>query len=107
MGSLWVLITRLWGTGTYWYAFLADNVDYNELKNLVKIHTKKDAGQAIAIPGQTNAALAEFEELFFNELYNQHDRVDLFVKSKSFETESRLSKISFIPSYELPFLMEQ
>lgn len=67
------------------------------MKNLIKVHTKRDVGQAIAIPGQTNEALAEFEELFFNELYNQHDRVDLFVKSKTFETQSRLSELYITP----------
>jgi hypothetical protein len=36
--------------------------------------------------------LEKFEEQFFNELRNQHDRVDLFVKSKSFEINSRLSQ---------------
>lgn len=45
----------------------------------------------MVIPGQVDPALAEFEESFFNELYNQHDRVDLFVKSKSSEINSRLS----------------
>lgn len=66
------------------------NVDYNELKNLIKVHTTKDQGQAIAIPGQADTALAKFEDVFFNELYNQHDRVDLFVKSKADEIGRRL-----------------
>lgn len=68
----------------------ADNVDYNELKNLIKVNTTKDQGQAIAIPGQPDTALAKFEDTFFNELYNQHDRVDLFVKSKADEIRRRL-----------------
>jgi hypothetical protein len=69
-----------------------DNVDYNELKNLVKLHTTKDQGQgqAIAIPGQGDASLLKFEGLFYNELSNQHDRVDLFVKSKADEIHRRL-----------------
>ncbi|KAH8596353.1 hypothetical protein B0O99DRAFT_651574 [Bisporella sp. PMI_857] len=68
------------------------NVDYNELKNLIKVHTTKNQGaaSAIAIPGQINTALAEFEELFYNELRNQHDRVDLFVKDKYMEIDRRL-----------------
>lgn len=68
----------------------ADNVDYNELKNLIKVNTTRDQGQAIAIPGQEDTSLAKFEEQFFNELQNQHDRVDLFVKSKADEISRRL-----------------
>jgi len=66
------------------------NVDYNDLKNLIKVHTTKNQSSAIAIPGQTNTALSGFEELFYNELFNQHDRVDLFVKDKAGEIDRRL-----------------
>lgn len=66
------------------------NVDYNELKNLIKVNTTKDQGQGIAIPGQADPSLTKFAEQFFNELYNQHDRVDLFVKSKADEIKRRL-----------------
>ncbi|KAG0646019.1 hypothetical protein D0Z07_7749 [Hyphodiscus hymeniophilus] len=74
------------------------NVDYNELKNLIKVHTTKDQGQAIAIPGHADLALAKFEYSFFNELSNQHDRVDLFVSSKAAEVGRRLE------SYQRDFL---
>lgn len=67
-----------------------DNVDYNELKNLIKANTTKDQAKAIAIPGQVDSQLERFEALFFNELSNQHDRVDLFVKSKADEVHRRL-----------------
>jgi hypothetical protein len=67
-------------------------VDYNELKNLLKVNTTKDQGQAIAIPGQGDTALQKFEGLFYNELSNQHDRVDLFVQSKADEIHRRLRK---------------
>jgi hypothetical protein len=69
------------------------NIDYNELKNLIKVHTTKNQGQAITIPGHDDAALRKFEDLFFNELYNQHDRVDLFVKSKADEISRRLQHL--------------
>jgi hypothetical protein len=59
---------------------------------LIKVNTTKDQGTAIAIPGQVDPALARFEEQFFNELANQHDRVDLFVKSKADEIDRRLRK---------------
>lgn len=74
------------------------NVDYNELKNLIKVHTTKDQGQAIVIPGHVDTALAKFEESFFNELSNQHDRVDLFVKSKADEIARRLRTTSSHPN---------
>lgn len=60
------------------------------MKNLIRANTTRDQAQAIAIPGQADTALQQFEESFFNELSNQHDRVDLFVKSKSDEIGRRL-----------------
>ena len=83
-------------SGTTLYAqftnsgFVLDDVNYDELKNLIKVHTTKDEGQAIAIPEQSDIALEEFEDFFFNELSNQHDCVDLFVKSKADEISRRL-----------------
>ena len=73
-----------------------DNVDYNELKNLIKVNTTKDQGQAIAIPGHVDTALAKFEDSFYNELSNQHDRVDLFVSSKADEIGRRLGVFLFV-----------
>lgn len=73
-----------------------DNIDYNELKTLIKVHTTKDQAQAIPIPGQEDTALARFELLFFNELSDQHDRVDLFVHSKADEISRRLGRSTTI-----------
>lgn len=70
--------------------FMLDDVDYDELKNLIKVHTTKYEGQANAIPEQSDIASKEFEDFFFNELSNQHDCVDLFVKSKADEISRRL-----------------
>ncbi|RDW91344.1 SPX-containing protein [Coleophoma crateriformis] len=69
------------------------NVDYNELKNLIKVNTTKNQGQAVAIPGQADTALGKFEAAFFTELAQQHDRVDLFVKSKADEISRRLEHL--------------
>jgi SPX domain protein involved in polyphosphate accumulation len=68
------------------------NLDYDELKHLIKKNTTRDHGQGIAIPGHTDTALNEFESSFYTELANQHDRVGLFVKSKSDEISRRLRK---------------
>ncbi|PQE26955.1 SPX domain-containing protein [Rutstroemia sp. NJR-2017a BVV2] len=70
-----------------WAAF---NLDYDELKHLIKKNTTRNHGQGIAIPGHTDTALNEFESSFYTELANQHDRVGLFVKSKSDEISRRL-----------------
>ncbi|KAI9739420.1 MAG: hypothetical protein M1818_005108 [Claussenomyces sp. TS43310] len=61
------------------------NVDYNELKHLIKVNTTRDQGRAITIPGYSDTTLQRFEDQFYDELCNQHDRVDLFVKSKADE----------------------
>ncbi|PQE27612.1 SPX domain-containing protein [Rutstroemia sp. NJR-2017a BBW] len=70
-----------------WAAF---NLDYDELKHLIKKNTTRNHGQGIAIPGHTDTALNEFEASFYTELANQHDRVGLFVKSKRDEISRRL-----------------
>jgi hypothetical protein len=72
---------------------------------LIKVHTTKDQAQAIPIPGQADTALAKFEEAFFNELCDQHDRVDLFVNSKADEISRRLGTLLIIitsPSMLMP-----
>ncbi|KAI1001765.1 hypothetical protein K3495_g6438 [Podosphaera aphanis] len=70
-----------------WASF---NVDYDELKNIIRIHTTKSQNQAITIPGQKDTFLERFESQYYCELVNQHDRVDLFVKSKTGEINRRL-----------------
>lgn len=69
---------------------LLDNIDYNELKHLIREHTTKGQATAISIPGQPDHALARFEEFFCGQLREQHERVDLFVKSKADEFRRRL-----------------
>ncbi|TVY71500.1 SPX domain-containing membrane protein [Lachnellula suecica] len=78
-----------------WRAY---NVDYNGLKHLIKVHTTRDQGQAVAIPGHADVALQNFEELFFVELREQHDRVELFVTSKADEISRRLRHLEKLTS---------
>ena len=66
------------------------NIDYNSLKHQIKAHTTKDQATAIAIPGQQDHALKKFEDAFYIELCNQHNRVGLFVTSKADEISRRL-----------------
>ncbi|KAM7199377.1 hypothetical protein V8F20_005772 [Naviculisporaceae sp. PSN 640] len=70
------------------------NIDYNALKHHIKVHTTKDQASAIAIPGQPDTALTKFEDELYSELCRQHDRVDLFVKSKADELTRRLQHLS-------------
>nr|XP_036585104.1 spx domain-containing protein [Colletotrichum truncatum]KAF6794872.1 spx domain-containing protein [Colletotrichum truncatum] len=70
------------------------NVDYNSLKHEIKVHTTRDQATAIAIPGHQDAALKRFEDNLYNELCQQHDRVDLFVTSKADEITRRLQHVS-------------
>jgi hypothetical protein len=72
-----------------------DNVEYNEIKHLIKVRTTRDQAHAISIPGRgngENATLNEFEDELYAELSEQHQRIDLFVFSKSGEISRRLSK---------------
>ncbi|MCJ1379090.1 hypothetical protein MMC17_002190 [Xylographa soralifera] len=71
------------------------NIDYNEIKHLIKRRTTRSQGQAILIPGQASANKAsdDFEEELYAELLDQHQRIDLFVRSKSGEIERRLDHL--------------
>ncbi|MCJ1283881.1 hypothetical protein MMC26_003212 [Xylographa opegraphella] len=71
------------------------NVDYNDIKHLIKQRTTRSQGQPISIPGQASAKKAsdDFEEELYAELFDQHQRIDLFVQSKSGEIERRLDHL--------------
>jgi hypothetical protein len=73
---------------------LAENVDYDSIKNLIKEHTTPGKGKAISIPGQQDDAETSFESLLFTIFVEQHDGVSLFVKSKSGEIQRRLGQYS-------------
>ncbi|KAK8139571.1 hypothetical protein PG984_000694 [Apiospora sp. TS-2023a] len=66
------------------------NIDYNTLKQLIKVNTTKNQATAIAIPGQTDLSLKRFEDTLYHELLLQHSRVDLFVSGKADEIARRL-----------------
>ncbi|KAI9773807.1 MAG: hypothetical protein M1840_006032 [Geoglossum simile] len=72
------------------------NVEYNEIKHLIKVRTTRDQAHAISIPGRgdgENTALKEFEDELYAELSEQHQRIDLFVFSKSGEVSRRLNHL--------------
>ncbi|KAF2269274.1 hypothetical protein CC78DRAFT_529492 [Lojkania enalia] len=70
------------------------NIDYDYLKDLIKHHTTQGTGKAVSIPGQGDTAEKAFGDTFFRVLKAQHDRINLFIKSKSGEIERRLNFIS-------------
>ena len=76
-----------------------DNVDYNDIKHLIKVRTTHGQGQARTIPGSNNEAKAfqAFEDELYNELKEQHQRIDLFVQSKAGEIARRLGMCAGCP----------
>ncbi|KAF2745628.1 hypothetical protein M011DRAFT_469290 [Sporormia fimetaria CBS 119925] len=69
------------------------NIDYDHLKDLIKHHTTPGAGNPLSIPGQGSTTEQAFSATFFDVLRAQHDRINLFIKSKSGEIERRLAHI--------------
>ena len=73
-----------------------DNVDYDDVKQLIKERTSgKGTTDPVSIPGQGNAD-AEWtvlEAQLFATLCEQHDRVNLFTRSKYGEFERRLDYV--------------
>ena len=90
-----------------------DNIDYNDIKHLIKVRTTHGQGQPKAIPGSDNETKAfhAFEDELYHELRDQHQRIDLFVQSKAGEVGRRLGKyleslrrsIVLIPILRSPF----
>jgi hypothetical protein len=68
-----------------------DNVDYDAVKHLIKECTSSGKGKAIDIPGEGEDAKIFGEKRLYNALVSEHERVELFVKSKSNEVQGRLS----------------
>ncbi|KAJ4294277.1 hypothetical protein N0V90_007967 [Kalmusia sp. IMI 367209] len=69
------------------------NIDYDYLKDLIKHQTTSGTGRAVSIPGQGESSEKAFGGTFYRDLKAQHDRVNLFIRSKSGEIERRLGYI--------------
>jgi hypothetical protein len=69
-----------------------DNIDYDNIKQLIKEHTTPSKVKAISIPGQGNETEVHFESLLYSLFQEQHERIGLFVKSKLGEIKRRLGK---------------
>ncbi|KAL5614735.1 uncharacterized protein BROUX77_000572 [Berkeleyomyces rouxiae] len=70
------------------------NIDYNSLKNEIKVHTTRNQATALVIPGSEDVALTRFENRFYEELQAQHERVGDFVSSKAGEIGHRLNYLT-------------
>ncbi|QDS76492.1 hypothetical protein FKW77_005284 [Venturia effusa] len=69
------------------------NIDYDEIKQLIKENTTPGKGKAVSIPGQGTSAESDFERDLYRILVDEHDRIGLFVKSKSLEIQRRLEHL--------------
>lgn len=72
-----------------------DNIDYDDLKQMVKDHTVSAPSHPLFIPGQGGEAKAikDFEDEMYGQLLQQHDRVGLFVQSKAGELARKLGTV--------------
>ncbi|KAH7380013.1 hypothetical protein BKA66DRAFT_442344 [Pyrenochaeta sp. MPI-SDFR-AT-0127] len=69
------------------------NIDYDFLKDQIKHQTTPGTNKAVSIPGQGESSERGFRDEFLQILQAQHDRINLFVRSKSGEIERRLDHI--------------
>ena len=69
-----------------------DNIDYDDIKYLIKERTTPGKGKTVDVPGRGDERLVEFEIALFHILEDQHQRIDLFVRSKTGEIQRRLGK---------------
>ena len=63
---------------------------------MIKERTLRSRSSAIAIPGNSDETNEPFESDLYEELASQHQRVDLFVRSKIGETKRRLDHLEKI-----------
>ena len=74
----------------------ADNVDYNDIKRLIKQRTTSLDVKAVSIPGQSSSDSRDpdFERELYDILCSQHERIELFYKSKVTEIRGGLVQCS-------------
>lgn len=89
MGDTWAsaLLSSTWN-----WPYSLDNIDYNDIKQLIKIHTTDAKSRPTPIPGKENETneYRSFDDELQEELYNQHQRIGLFVHCKAGEITRRL-----------------
>ncbi|CAD0108965.1 unnamed protein product [Aureobasidium uvarum] len=70
------------------------NVDYDDVKHYIKENTTAGNGNSISIPGAGDVRGKELEDNLYGILQQQHQRITLFVRSKTGEIERRLGECS-------------
>ena len=85
---------------------VSENIDYDDLKRIIKDRTTSSQNQPRFIPGQGNEAkaLKEFEKELYDQLLEQHERVSRFVRSKGDELARRLGTTSVVKERTLAHL---
>lgn len=71
-----------------WAAY---NLNYNELKKLIKQRTTNGAAAPVPIPGQSDHRWSLLEDELYGILKEQYDNIGMFLRSKYGETERRLA----------------
>ena len=71
---------------------IADNIDYDVIKQYIKEQTSPGKDKVLSAPGRDRETPQEFEKSLFAVFADQHQRIDLFVRSKAGEIRRRLGK---------------
>ncbi|KAG9886211.1 hypothetical protein KCU94_g17269, partial [Aureobasidium melanogenum] len=74
-------------------AWAHHNIDYDDVKHYIKENTTAGNGNSISIPGAGDARGKELEDSLYGILQQQHQRITLFVRSKTGEIERRLDHL--------------
>lgn len=69
------------------------NLNYNELKHLIKARTSAGAPSPVPIPGQTDHRWSLLEDEMYDILKEQYEHITLFLRSKYGEIERRLAHL--------------
>ncbi|KAG9668479.1 hypothetical protein KCU95_g17744, partial [Aureobasidium melanogenum] len=72
-------------------AWAHHNIDYDDVKHYIKENTTAGNGNIISIPGAGDVRGKELEDNLHDILQQQHQRITLFVGSKTGEIERRLA----------------
>lgn len=96
MANMYVILSRKW-LGRLLFTFIfADNLDYGNIKKLIKEQTTPGKGKAISVPGHAADIAEDFEDQLLLVFYQEHERVSRFVKSKWYEINSRLGRFATV-----------
>ncbi len=73
-----------------WAAY---NLNYNQLKHLIKVRTSTGASVPVSIPSSSKSRWHDLENELYNVIKQEYEKVALFLRSKQGEVERRLSHL--------------